>query len=155
MLALAVCACSLLPGLKILSEEVADPECRQVAAMAHATLQRIEEEAEEVQSHANKFKLTLQVRARNTLPHAHCKKIKTNQAASALQWHPLRCSPFPPPFAVLFTLRCLPKPCCACAGMQGQARTCTLVSSIQRQAQDPCPGARKAHLHVTPDAPPF
>ncbi|KAF5838008.1 elongation factor EF-3 [Dunaliella salina] len=50
----------LLPGLKILSEEVADPECRQVAAMAHATLQRIEQEAEEVESHANKFKLSLQ-----------------------------------------------------------------------------------------------
>lgn len=44
-----------------MSEEVADPECRQVAAMAHATLQRIEQEAEEVESHANKFKLSLQV----------------------------------------------------------------------------------------------
>jgi hypothetical protein len=52
---------SLLPGLKILSEEVADPECRQVAAMAHSTLLRIETEAEEVQSHASKFKLELQV----------------------------------------------------------------------------------------------
>jgi len=47
----------LLPGLKILAEEVADPECRQVAAMAHSTLLRIETEAEEVQSTASKFKL--------------------------------------------------------------------------------------------------
>lgn len=30
--------------------------------MAHGTLQRIEAEAEEVQSHASKFKLDLQVR---------------------------------------------------------------------------------------------
>lgn len=41
--------CRLLPGVKIVADEVADPECRQVAAMAHATLLRIETEAEEVQ----------------------------------------------------------------------------------------------------------
>ncbi|GAX78040.1 hypothetical protein CEUSTIGMA_g5482.t1 [Chlamydomonas eustigma] len=38
----------LLPGLKQLSEEVADPECREVAGHSHMTLLRIETEAEEV-----------------------------------------------------------------------------------------------------------
>ena len=38
----------LLPGLKLLAEEVADPECREVAGHSYATLLRIETEAEEV-----------------------------------------------------------------------------------------------------------
>ncbi|KAL6762833.1 elongation factor EF-3 [Haematococcus lacustris] len=47
----------LLPGVKVVSEEVADPELRQVATMAHSTLLRIEQEAEEVQLHASRIKL--------------------------------------------------------------------------------------------------
>lgn len=39
----------LLPGLKQLSDEVADPECREVASASYTTLLRIETEAEEVQ----------------------------------------------------------------------------------------------------------
>ena len=38
----------LIPILKQLSEEVADPECREVAGHSYATLLRIETEAEEV-----------------------------------------------------------------------------------------------------------
>mmetsp|Transcript_21751 Transcript_21751/g.37084 ORF Transcript_21751/g.37084 Transcript_21751/m.37084 type:complete len:1030 (-) Transcript_21751:648-3737(-) len=51
----------LLPGVKIMAEDGADPELRQVAAMAHATLLRIEQEAEEVVAHALKAHLELSV----------------------------------------------------------------------------------------------
>ncbi len=47
-----------------MADDATDPELRSVAGMAHATLLRIEQEAEEVQAHAGKFKLELeQVRA--------------------------------------------------------------------------------------------
>jgi len=47
----------LLPGMKIMADDGNDPELRSVAGMSHATLLRIEQEAEEVQSHASKFNL--------------------------------------------------------------------------------------------------
>ena len=50
----------LLPGLKQLADEVADPECREVAAASYATLLRIETEAEEVQRDHTQVPVTLE-----------------------------------------------------------------------------------------------
>lgn len=49
------CVCVCLA--QIIADEGTDPELRSVAGMAHATMLRIETEAEEVVSHSKKFKL--------------------------------------------------------------------------------------------------
>ena len=50
----------MLPGLKTLAVEVADPECREVAGHSYTTLLRIETEAEEVVSSQKHLEIATQ-----------------------------------------------------------------------------------------------
>ena len=75
----------LLPGLKLLSEEVADPECREVAGSSYVTLKKIESEAQaeiQEQGAAGVVKPTMDILLAKLKEEAAILGVKINNSAS-------------------------------------------------------------------------